>query len=50
MRPVAILMLLLLAGCEKSFEQRYSDVESEVKQDAEQLDRDLQNEDREPAK
>ncbi|MBK6707183.1 MAG: hypothetical protein IPG54_06715 [Sphingomonadales bacterium] len=50
MRLVAMLMLLLLAGCQKSFEQRYSDVESEVKQDAEQIDRDLQNEGQQAAK
>ncbi len=41
MRPILLLMLFLLSGCQKDFEQRYSEVESEVKKDAVQIDGDI---------
>lgn len=44
MRALPICFLLLLAGCERAFDQRYSDVEAQVKTEAEKLDRDLQRE------
>ncbi|MBK7163059.1 MAG: hypothetical protein IPH79_11450 [Sphingomonadales bacterium] len=44
MRSTALLLLLLLSGCGKSFDQRYSDIETEVKKDARTIDSDLQHE------
>lgn len=44
MRALPTCFLLLLAGCERAFDQRYSDVEAQVKTEAEKLDRDLQRE------
>ena len=44
MRSTALLLLLLLSGCGKSFDQRYSDVEAEVKKDDRTIDSDLQHE------
>lgn len=50
MRSAALLLLLMLTGCEKSFDERYSEIETEVKKDADKIDRDLQAEDQEAAK
>lgn len=45
MRRLCLLIsLLLLTGCEKSFDERYADVEAEVKTDAAKIDRDLKKE------
>lgn len=33
-----LLLLLLLAGCQKSFDERYSDVEQEISKDAKSID------------
>ena len=41
MRPKVLMMLFLLAGCQKDFEQRYSDIETEVKKDAARIDADM---------
>lgn len=44
MRPMVLMMLMmlfLLAGCQKDFEQRYSDIETEVKKDAARIDADM---------
>jgi hypothetical protein len=44
MRHITLSLVLLLSGCGKSFDQRYSDIETEVKKDAQNIDRDLQPE------
>lgn len=41
MRPVLLMILYLLAGCQKDFDQRYSDIETEVKKDAARIDADM---------
>lgn len=38
MRAGVTLLLLLLAGCQKSFDERYSDVEQEISTDAQNID------------
>ena len=38
MRAGVTLLLLLLAGCQKSFDERYSDVEQEISTDAQSID------------
>ncbi|WP_181883512.1 hypothetical protein [Sphingorhabdus pulchriflava] len=50
MRGIALLLVLLLSGCGKSFDKRYSDIETEVKKDANNIDQDLHEEERETDK
>lgn len=38
MRAGVTLLLLLLAGCQKSFDERYSDVEQQISKDAQSID------------
>ena len=45
MRVVPLVLLFLLAGCQKDFEQRYEDIETEVKMDAARIDEDIRNDD-----
>lgn len=36
-----LLLLVLLGGCEQSFDDRYKDTEQQLKADAEKLDKDM---------
>jgi hypothetical protein len=41
MRGLACAALVLLAGCEKSFEDRYADAEKKIARQAASIDKDL---------
>lgn len=41
MRVTMLLALLLLAGCQKSFDDKYADTEKQLKADAKRLDREM---------
>jgi hypothetical protein len=41
MRGLACAVLVLLAGCEKSFEDRYADAEKKIARQAASIDQDL---------
>jgi hypothetical protein len=41
MRPAVIVMLVLLAGCQKSFDDRYADAEKKVREQAASIDKEL---------
>jgi hypothetical protein len=41
MRWVAIASLMLLAGCQKSFDDRYADAEKKIREQADSIDKDL---------
>jgi hypothetical protein len=41
MRWAAIPALLLLAGCQKSFDERYADAQEKIREQAASIDKDL---------
>lgn len=41
-RPACLAIMLMLSGCERSFEQRYDEVETEVKAEAHSIDKDME--------
>ena len=41
MRGLYIPLLLFLSGCEQSFDERYSETEQQLKEDARQLEKDM---------
>jgi hypothetical protein len=41
MRRTTILALLLVAGCQKSFDERYADAQKKVREQAASIDKDL---------
>jgi hypothetical protein len=41
MRRAAIPALLLLAGCQKSFDERYADAQKKIREQAASIDKDL---------
>jgi hypothetical protein len=44
MRWIAIASLLLLAGCQKSFDERYADAQKKIDERAASIDKDLSDE------
>lgn len=44
MRLALLFWLLLLAGCQKSFDDKYADAEKQLKADAKQLDDEMADE------
>lgn len=44
MRFLAALMLVLLAGCSKDFDQQYAETEKQLKADAARLDKEMAEE------
>jgi len=41
MRAPLLLMALLLSGCQKDFDEQYTETEKRLKADAERLDREM---------
>lgn len=38
---ILLMAMLLLGGCQKSFDERFADTEKQLKADAERLDREM---------
>jgi hypothetical protein len=44
MRCLLLLAMLLLAGCQKSFDDKYAETEKQLKADAKRLDKEMASE------